>query len=448
MFKHAILCAALCAPLNVLAAGEETGAGNDKELRTLRAQVQQMEQRLEKAEADARQAAAAAEQAQAAAVAPSHPATGVNAFNPAIALILDGTYGRLQQNPAIPATGFALSPNNNGYAKGFNIGESELSVSANIDPLFRGVGTFSLLPGGGVAVENAFVQTIGLGSGFNVKFGRYFSGLGYLNEQHAHAWDFVDQPLVYLTFWDNQLADDGVQVKWLAPTDTFLEFGAELGNGRGYPGTSPQTNGAPAHVLFMHVGDDAGASNSWRAGLSLHQTRQSNWTGNNIPNLAGTPGVTESFTGQARTAGADFVWKYAPDGNSTVTNFKLQGEYFRRRQYGFLTYNALATDSYAVTQAGWYMQAVYQFVPMWRAGLRYDRLNSGVARAGPLIAASVISDYGYAPARSTVMLDYSPTEFSRIRMQFARDNSRQGLTDNQFFVQYIMSMGAHGAHQF
>jgi hypothetical protein len=55
----------------------------------------------------------------------------------------------------------------------------------------------------------------------------------------------------------------------------------------------------------------------------------------------------------------------------------------------------------------------------------------------------------YAPRRNSVMLDWSPSEFSRVRLQFARDNSRgPGQTDNQMFVQYIMSLGAHGAHRF
>jgi hypothetical protein len=45
------------------------------------------------------------------------------------------------------------------------------------------------------------------------------------------------------------------------------------------------------------------------------------------------------------------------------------------------------------------------------------------------------------------MFDYSNSEFSRIRLQFNRDES--GLkNDNQFTLQYIMSMGAHGAHAF
>jgi hypothetical protein len=137
-----------------------------------------------------------------------------------------------------------------------------------------------------------------------------------------------------------------------------------------------------------------------------------------------------------------------------VTNFKLQGEYFRRTQNGLLTYNPNpvinpgTTDSYIVTQSGWYMQGVYQFMPTWRAGLRYDRLNSGNAQVGALLATSVISTYGYAPSRTTLMVDYSPSEFSRLRLQLARDSSRQGLPDNQMFLQYIMSLGAHGAHQF
>ena len=46
------------------------------------------------------------------------------------------------------------------------------------------------------------------------------------------------------------------------------------------------------------------------------------------------------------------------------------------------------------------------------------------------------------------MFDYSLSEFSRIRLQFAQDKSAQGMTDNQIFLQYQMSLGAHGAHKY
>lgn len=379
-------------------------------------------------------------------------AGGENAFNPALSLILSGTYGSLQRDPA-PATGFAMNPSPE-HEQGFNLGESELGIAANIDPQFRGVATISLLPTGGSSVENAFVQTTALEDGVNLKFGRFFSGLGYLNEQHAHTWDFVDQPLVYSVLWGDQLSEDGVQLKWLAPTDMFVEVGGEVGKGRSFPGTDTAKNGNGATALFAHFGDDIGIEQSWRAGLSMHQTRQTNALSKAVPDLLNTAGgVSDSFSGDIRTAGLDFVWKYAPDGNFRERYLKVQSEYFHRRENGLLTYDTAAgagsiTDGYAVTQSGWYLQSVYQFMPTWRTGLRYDRLNPGTASMGAALSGKVIGDYAFTPSRISWMADYSPSEFSRIRLQLAHDNTRQNLPDNQMFVQYIMSLGAHGAHQY
>jgi hypothetical protein len=439
-------------PLNALAA-------NDTDLQSVGEQIQQLKQSNKQLEQRMQQAESAAAQAQTAQpVRSSAGPSSVNSFNPAVALILSGTYEQLKQDPAIPATGFAMNANNTGYVRGFSLQESELSISANIDPQFSGVGTFSLAPEGGVDVENAFVQTSALSNGLNLKFGRFFSGLGYLNEQHSHVWDFVDQPLVYRVLWDNQYADDGLQLKWLAPTDMFFEIGGEIGRGLGFPGTDRQNkNGAGAGVLFVHIGDDIGIEQSWRAGVSMYQTRAEDRVSEGVPDLTGTPGgVSNSFTGDSQTAGLDFVWKYSHNGNIRERYLKVQGEYFRSKENGLLTYDTgsvaavpgPATDSYAVTQSGWYLQSVYQFMPTWRTGLRYDRLDPGTASVGASIAGDVISNYGFSPARLTWMVDYNPSEFSRIRLQLAHDESRQGLTDNQMFVQYIMSMGAHGAHQY
>ena len=456
MFKHSALFVALFAPLAAHAA-------TDEDLRAIRAQIEQLrsdyeqriaqlEQRLRQAEAGSMKAGSDTGQAQAATQQASLPAArGEGAFNPAVSLILGGTYGQFRQDPAIPATGFAMAA----YIppeRGFNLGESELGISANIDPHFRGTATLALDPAGGVSVENAYIESLGLSNGFNLKFGRFFSGLGYLNEHHAHAWDFVDQPLVYRTLWGNQLGEDGIQVKWLAPTDTFVELGAEIAKGRGFPGTERAKNGAGAGVLFAHAGDDIGADYSWRIGASLHRTRRVDAQSDGVPDLPGTAGgVSNLFNGDSQTAGLDFILKYAPNGNIKDTNLKLQGEYFRRKESGMLTYDIAAantTDSYAVTQSGWYLQSVYQFMPRWRVGLRYDQLDPGVALAGAANAGNVIGDYGYNPERTSLMLDYSPSEFSRLRMQVAQDKSRQGLPDTQLFLQYVMSLGAHGAHRF
>jgi len=107
---------------------------------------------------------------------------------------------------------------------------------------------------------------------------------------------------VYATLWNNQLGEDGVQVKWLAPTDTFIELGGELGRGRGFPGSDRVKNGAGSGVLFAHVGDDIGVEHSWRVGASLHQTRADNRISTGVPDLLGTiGGVSNSFSGDSRT---------------------------------------------------------------------------------------------------------------------------------------------------
>ena len=277
--------------------------------------------------------------------------------------------------------------------------------------------------------------------------GRFFSGIGYLNSQHSHVWDFVDAPLVYQAFLGTQFDDDGVQLKWLAPTDTFIEVGTELSRGRGFPGSDRDKNGAGAATLFAHVGGDVGFSNSWRVGMSLLNTSprdrqfdETDLSGNNTLN---------SFSGKSRTYVVDAVWKYAPNGDTVYTNFKLQAEYMRHHEDGDVIYDiasAATSSAYDAKQSGWYLQAAYQFMPYWRVGLRTERLNHGSVDYGANNANLPISDYN--PSRNTVMVDYSLSEFSRIRLQYARDKAYQGATDKQIFVQYLMSIGAHGAHQY
>ncbi len=99
------------------------------------------------------------------------------------------------------------------------------------------------------------------------KFGRFLSGIGYLNDIHQHAWDFYDAPLVYQAFLGGQYQNNGLQVKWVAPTDLYVEFGGEIGSGEGFPGTGRNKNGVGNGNAYVHLGGDVGPSNSWRAGF-------------------------------------------------------------------------------------------------------------------------------------------------------------------------------------
>jgi hypothetical protein len=453
---HIPLLAAMSAiPFGAAAADDADIRALREELARLRStyekRIDALEQRLAQAEAKASAADAKAESTAAAppaAPTAAVPSGGANAFNPNVSLILSGLYSNLSKDPADHRiTGFHL-PNavlaDNTPQRGFGLAESELGISANIDPMFYGQMNLAVHPDDTVSTEEAFIQTTSLPSGLTLKAGRWFSGIGYLNEQHAHTWDFVDAPLAYAAFLGGQFNNDGLQLRWLAPTDTFVELGAELGRGAAYPGAGRNKNGSGASAIFAHIGDDVGSSNSWRAGLSYLTTSPQGREWNDIDAASAT--VTNSFSGSSRLWIADGLWKWAPNGNATSRNFKLQGEYLRRAEDGTLTYNLATPGSYTATQSGWYLQGIYQFAPYWRVGLRTERLNNGSVDYG--VNDAVLLRPDYTPSRNALMFDYNPSEFSRVRLQFAQDKSRQGVTDNQFFVQYQMSLGAHGAHRF
>jgi hypothetical protein len=97
---------------------------------------------------------------------------------------------------------------------------------------------------------------------------------------------------------------------------------------------------------------------------------------------------------------------------------------------------------------------VYEFIQRWRAGLRYDSMSSGTPSIG-LVSAGVLPAAAFpallpgTPRRTTVMVDWSLSEFSRLRAQYAWDEARAGNElDHQLFLQYIFAIGAHGAHKF
>jgi hypothetical protein len=380
--------------------------------------------------------------------APASRARG--SFNPDVSLILSGSYAHLSNDPdgyAIP--GFMLGAETGPGPRGLSLGESELVLSANVDDIFYGQFTAAVTPENEIEVEEAYVQAVGLAPGVTLRAGRFFSGIGYLNGQHPHAWDFADTALPYRAMLANQYGDDGVRLTWLAPTDLFIELGGEWLRGANFPAGGDANDGQGAASAFMHIGGDVGDSHAWRAGLSYLRALADQRLSGAIDT------APDAFSGESRVAIADLVWKWAPNGNPRERNFKFQAEYLKRDEDGELTCEDNSadggactglSDAYTSAQSGWYAQGVYQFMPRWRVGYRYDRLDPGTPDYGVNNAAIEATDYH--PYRHSVMADYSPSEYSRLRLQYTRDETMQDEADNVWILQYIMSLGAHGAHKF
>ncbi len=399
--------------------------------------IGELEARLARAERAAsgarRDAEEAVELAEQTAIAQSSGAAAANTFNPSIGAVLQGTYGRVKTGwEEIP--GFAPAGEIGAGESGYALGEAEINFKASVDDKFFGNLTAGLASEDGeiaVELEEAWLQTTRLPQGITLRGGRFFSAAGYLNGFHFHADDFVDRPLPYQAFVGGRYGVDGVQASWIAPTALFVELGAELDWGGSFPASANAETSPGSRTLYANLGGDVGDSHSWQVGLSHIAADARSRSG-------GEEGGGE-FTGDSDLTVVDFVWKWAPAGNPNLRNFKVQGEYFRREEDGL--FDGLAYDG---DQTGWYLQGVWQFAPLWRVGLRHDTAD---ADNGPGLAGTELEDPGRSARRSSAMLDWSPSEYSRVRLQYTNDRVLPE-TDNHWYLQYIMSIGAHGAHQF
>lgn len=398
------------------------------------ARIEALEKRLQAAEAksDEPTTIAAAPPTPTPAPAPAAPRApiGQNAYNPAISVVLNGTFAAFENDPsAAVIPGFPLDGEAGLADRGFSLGESELALNANIDHRVYGNLIFALTDEGEVEVEEAYIQTTSLPGGFTLKGGRFFSGIGYLNENHAHNWDFIDAPLPYRAFLANQLGDAGLQLRWIAPTDFYLEAGAEVMRGDGFPAGGAANNGAGTYAGFVQTGGDIGVSSSWLAKVSYLRAKSDQRDING-----------DIFSGRDTLGILSLVYKWAPNGNATTRNLIVNGEYFFGNERG--DYNLTPVD---LDRSGFYAQAVYQFRPRWRAGARYARLMSDSAPAG--LISTALDDLGRSPDAISALLEFDTSEFSRFRLMYTYDNSDTS-SNNEFLARYTVIFGPHGAHRF
>ena len=150
--------------------------------------------------------------------------------------------------------------------------------------------------------------------------------------------------------------------------------------------------------------------------------------------------------------------KWNAPGDPRRRYVKLQGEYMHRTEDGSLAFDttgAALADGYGATP-----------VRLVRAGCLPVHCRAGVRacattrwiRVTPdigLVDSGALTERGLSgcsqsadPRRTSVMVDWNLSEFSRLRAQFAWDDARDAATDEQLFLQYIYSLGAHGAHKF
>ena len=169
------------------------------------------------------------------------------------------------------------------------------------------------------------------------------------------------------------------------------------------------------------------------------------------------PGMSSYTTGNHTKNGQEGVYPAHMVSPFLYPRVEYLAEYLHRTEDGSLAFDTTASNAisdYRNSQDGWCVQSVYLFQPRWRVGLRYDSMDSGNPRIG-LVDTGLLPRTAFpallsgSPDRVTLMLDWSPSEFSRLRAQYDWDDARDdGDTDRIVRLQYIYGIGAHGAHKY
>lgn len=386
-------------------------------------------------------------------------------FNPDLSVILDMFYHADDSDEGIShvmeeMSGFRHSHggeehHHHGVENGFNLRHVELQASATADPYFKGSAIVAVSEES-AELETAELETTGLPYGLKLRGGKFFSDFGYLNSQHSHQWDFVDQPMIYkLCLGDHGLNDKGVQLSWLAPTPFTLLAGAEAFQGEGeseqtfnYIGEDPLPthDGPRTGVAWLKIAPNLPGSHALQfGGFAAAGKHQEAHDGD------GDGEEDHWLNGDSSFWGGDVVYKYNAPYAYGQGDFVLQGEHFSRRRALDVLGHELAPDLIGHTrtddQDGYYVQAVYGFLPLWRGGLRWEQ--TGLINETEFPDGS-LETYG-SSSRAGVMVDFTPSEFSRVRLQvnqgtYETADGKQNIAE--VYLQWMLSLGAHGAHKF
>lgn len=402
-----------------------------------------------------------------------------------ISLILDASYNNISfdnedetAHLEIPGLVHGSGHDHEGHShtslagdEGANFNYAELSIGASVDNYFDMLAVFHMTEND-FEVEEAFVTTLGLPYSLRAKIGKFKSDFGYLNNKHHHNYNFADMPLIYQSLLgDHGLTETGMQLQYVVPAPHYVMIGVEA-----LTGDNEQSFGtegfAPSDVHHDHE-EEGDEDNHDEAAAGVEDTDYpSLWVGyikTSLDIAGGTmlAGASiakgdsrinhledenpHAFAGDTTFYGADLVYKYYFAADRAIT---WQSEYLYRELEGTQYVPATDAEVWAKQvdmlkeQGGYYTELIYQHDKNWRAGARYSAISQNDVTVNG--KHKPISDDMYI---ASAMLEYNPSEFSRIRLQYNHNSALyndEGEKNNkdEIILQFNYAIGAHGAHAF
>jgi len=297
--------------------------------------------------------------------------------------------------------------------RGFNLNYAELAMSSAVDPYFDAFAIFHF-ENDSVEIDEAYVKTRALLYGLQIKAGKFKSSFGRINSKHQHAWNFSTQAIIYEALFGTEgIGEAGVQLQYVAPTDTYIMAGIEM-----LQGVNDQSFGDTQennlYVSYLKSSVDISDDLSVLGGVSFAHGKNSSANDTDIY------GVDLTFNKQL----------------SSYSSIMFQNEYlYRNKDIG------VKKDK----QAGFYSELIYNYNNNYAMGARYEAITKNDTDLSAYKSSDNLDRY-------TAMLQYKPFPFSRLRLQYTKDKTKvinaQRRDINEIMLSLNIAIGAHGAHDF
>jgi hypothetical protein len=318
-------------------------------------------------------------------------------------------------NPDISVIGDARAWTTSEGERNVDLGvhEVETAFRSTVDPYARADVYLSIASEDGefeFELEEAYLTTLSLPAGLQLKAGKFRSAFGKINRTHPHALPFIDVPAPYANFLgDEGLNDQGISVNWLVPNPRF------------YQDVSFEVTRGPAESASFATDDGnrllyAGRfMNFWD--LSPDATLEVGVSAASGPNPSGRT---------SDLVGLDVTYRWKPLRYNTYRSFLLQAE-------GLFSRNR--TDIGTVDGFGFYALAGYQLGRRWSVFGRFDHAD--------LPDDPDWDEYGISGTLGWYLTEFQKLELG-LRHAWARDMDPtwQGL------VRLVFVLGTHGAHEY
>ncbi len=387
---------------------------------------------------DAMAAAPPPAASSAAAGAPTARLTPVNADNPAISFVVDTT---------------AQSNTHGDQGVGFALRSGELFISAPIDPFLRGWATLNGSSEQGFDIEEAALVTTALPWNFTVKGGRYFAEVGRLSHWHDEALPFVDRPPSIDRLIGGESRAEGLELSWLAPTETFFQITGgvynQIGEQEGAEPVSsifgrrsfseltwlirPQTYLDLTDTLNVEIGATY---------FGVPQGRDRNLYGVDVT-IRHQPGTSEFY--QGTTFGAEWMWNDEKFTNQKPL-FDAAGAPLLADPTAPFNPN---TNPQLFGSERFYRQGGYAyfesfFARRFSAGLRvdYSEAPSDDVDVESLFT-SPVSPSADRIRTYSAFVTYMPSEFQRLRLQLDQIVAQGQPNDQRVTLQWTAFLGSH-----